>query len=562
MKKRISRILLLLMAVVVVTGMSFGGTGAACSYAAETETQMPSVIVTGTGVVGESYNSAEDLAKETSYTLEELKSQFSAEKHLYSTRNNVGTKNFYKTEGADLMDILDGVDFQANKVSVIANDGFAVVFDPEQDAPTPDGEPGAASPIAPALDTPRYYFPHIVNDSEEDKVEVATMISWASSSKYNATMGDVPQDTDITEYGNGQVRLTAGQAVVKESNNQLWNGETPCFKIVVGEELPAIVNLNGKDYSRADLLGRSSVTKAYTYNEQTEYAKGVPAADFFSAFEPEEKIAFTCSDGSQGITLTKQDLEDKNCILAYAKGSSQDNLTGIFDKSGDTKGYLTLYGDGMEPVSFIEKAVFQEESTEPPEPTDPSEPTEPSEPTAPVKEAAAQKITAKSFKKTYGNKAFNIGAKAKTKLSYKSSNRNVATVSSTGRVTLKGPGKATITITAAATSDYKAATKKITVTVSPKKMVLKKAKSTKNRTLKVSWKRDKKATGYQVVVAQKKNFKKGKKSALVRKNKTTSKTFKKLKSKKTYYYKVRAYKNVNGKKLYGAYSKTKRIKVK
>ena len=82
------------------------------------------------------------------------------------------------------------------------------------------------------------------------------------------------------------------------------------------------------------------------------------------------------------------------------------------------------------------------------------------------------------------------------------------------------------------------------------------------RDRKISWKRDKKATGYQVMVAQNKKFKKGKKSAIIRKNKTTAKTFKKLKSGKTYYYKVRAYKTVNGKKLYGAYSKTKRLKVK
>ena len=174
----------------------------------------------------------------------------------------------------------------------------------------------------------------------------------------------------------------------------------------------------------------------------------------------------------------------------------------------------------------------------------------------------AQTITAKSFKKTYGNKAFYLKAKAKTKLSYRSGNKKVATVNNAGKVTLKGPGKATITITAAGTSAYKAATKKITITVKPKKPILKKAKSTKKRTLKISWKRDKKATGYQVMAAQNKKFKKGKKSAIIRKNKTTAKTFKKLKSGKTYYYKVRVYKTVNGKKLYGAYSKTKRLKVK
>ena len=183
---------------------------------------------------------------------------------------------------------------------------------------------------------------------------------------------------------------------------------------------------------------------------------------------------------------------------------------------------------------------------------------QPSKPTA----KASQSITAKSFTKTYGNKAFNLGAKAKTKLSYKSSNTKVATVNSTGKVTLKGPGKATITITAAATSNYNAASKSITITVKPKKATLKKAKSTKKRTLKVMWKRDTKATGYQVVIAQNKKFKKGKKTALIKKNKTTSKTFKKLKSRKNYYYKVRAYKQVGKTKIYGSYSKVKKVKVR
>ena len=186
---------------------------------------------------------------------------------------------------------------------------------------------------------------------------------------------------------------------------------------------------------------------------------------------------------------------------------------------------------------------------------------QPSKPTTPVTKVS-QTITAKSFTKTYGNKPFSLGAKAKTKLSYKSSNTKVATVNSAGKVTLKGPGKATITITAAATTNYNAASKNITITVKPKKATLKKAKSTKKRTLKVMWKRDTKATGYQVVIAQNKKFKKGKKTALIKKNKTTSRTFKKLKSRKNYYYKVRAYKQVGKTKLYGAYSKTKRVKVR
>ena len=104
--------------------------------------------------------------------------------------------------------------------------------------------------------------------------------------------------------------------------------------------------------------------------------------------------------------------------------------------------------------------------------------------------------------------------------------------------------------------------KKITLTVKPKKAISRKAVSKKARTLQVRWKRDKKATGYQVTIARNKKFKKGKKTVFVRKNKTTAKTFKKLKRKKTYYCKVRAYKQVGKTKIYGAYSKARKIKVR
>lgn len=96
----------------------------------------------------------------------------------------------------------------------------------------------------------------------------------------------------------------------------------------------------------------------------------------------------------------------------------------------------------------------------------------------------------------------------------------------------------------------------------PKKVTLKKAVSPKKGTLKLTWKKDKKTTGYQAMVATDKKFKKNKKTATIKKNKTVTKTFTKLKRKKTYFAKVRAYKQVGKTKVYGAYSKVKKTKVK
>ena len=77
-----------------------------------------------------------------------------------------------------------------------------------------------------------------------------------------------------------------------------------------------------------------------------------------------------------------------------------------------------------------------------------------------------QEITVSSpvFDVTYGDKPFNIGAKAKTALTYVSDNASVAAVNANGKVTVGNAGTAKITISAAANTQYSAA-ENVTVTV-------------------------------------------------------------------------------------------------
>lgn len=92
----------------------------------------------------------------------------------------------------------------------------------------------------------------------------------------------------------------------------------------------------------------------------------------------------------------------------------------------------------------------------------------------------------------------------------------------------------------------------------PAKVSIKSAKNAKKKSIVVKYKKATNAKGYQVWWATSKKFKKAKKKF------TTKLTYKikKLKKKKTYYVKVRAY-NLNGKeKLYGAFSKVKKVKIK
>lgn len=95
----------------------------------------------------------------------------------------------------------------------------------------------------------------------------------------------------------------------------------------------------------------------------------------------------------------------------------------------------------------------------------------------------------------------------------------------------------------------------------PAKVTIKKPQS-KKKAVVVTWKPAKNVTGYEIQVATDKKFKKNKKSVKVNKKKAKKKTVKNLKKNKKYYVRVRSYKIVNGKKVYGKWSKIKAVKTK
>lgn len=125
--------------------------------------------------------------------------------------------------------------------------------------------------------------------------------------------------------------------------------------------------------------------------------------------------------------------------------------------------------------------------------------------------------------------------------------------------------------TATKPSDATAATKPAATTtatkpaVKPVKKVTVKKQTAKvkagKKKLTVTWKKDKNVSGYQIKIATEKNFK-GAKTYTVKSYKTYKKVIKKLKAKKKYFVKVRAYKTVGKSKVYGAYSAVRSCKVK
>ena len=94
----------------------------------------------------------------------------------------------------------------------------------------------------------------------------------------------------------------------------------------------------------------------------------------------------------------------------------------------------------------------------------------------------------------------------------------------------------------------------------PAKPVIKSVKNKKSKKIKVKWKKAKRAKGYEVQYARNSLFTK---SVKTKSTKKLSLTIARLKKNKKYYVRVRAYtKDSSGKKIYGSWSKVKKVKIK
>ena len=183
-------------------------------------------------------------------------------------------------------------------------------------------------------------------------------------------------------------------------------------------------------------------------------------------------------------------------------------------------------------------------------------------------------VTQNSYKVYATSDSFKITAKASgdaTGFTYTSSNPAVASVSSTGYVTMHKVGRAVITVTTTGMKKYDPASETVEVKVYPKKGYLTKKPWTdgKKYQAKVRWTYQDGATSYQVRYSRDKNF-----GARTYKTKTVkahgkdyttqSTTLTSLKSKSTYYIKVRAVytDSVTGDTYYGAWSGWRSVKTK
>ena len=249
------------------------------------------------------------------------------------------------------------------------------------------------------------------------------------------------------------------------------------------------------------------------------------------------------------------------------------------------KGTFTVYYKNIELCTVSVTAYHDEEETVTPTPTPSSKPTEPpkqtetakptstpdpqppkqtetTKPAEPLKQTetakpvkpVSRKLTVKVKNVTYNGKAQKPAITVyagKKKLSSKyytvsyKNNKNVGY----GTVIVKGKGR------------YGKYSGTAAFKINLKKTKLSSAKSTKKKTFTTTWKKTGGNSGWQVQYSTNKKFRSGVRTVNL-KSRNTKLTVRKLRSRKTYYIRVRGYKKVNGKMMYSGWSNVKKVKVK
>ena len=107
-------------------------------------------------------------------------------------------------------------------------------------------------------------------------------------------------------------------------------------------------------------------------------------------------------------------------------------------------------------------------------------------------------------------------------------------------------------------SDFNKTGKSITYVAAPK---LTAARNNKAKTVTATWKKVSGINGYELQYSTTKNFK-GAKSIVIKKPATVSNAVASLKKGKTYYFRIRSYKSVSGKRVLSGWSTVKTVKIK
>ncbi len=338
--------------------------------------KQPVLLISGNAIIGNGEYTENNINQEKAYSLAELlaiaeqdENAAANNQYLYSAINTANTKSVFRGEGIRLAALLakTDADLANNKVTVFAGDGYKIVFDP---AKTTVGVTNEAN-ISQVFTADRYYYPQIGDNSDAGAIEVPTIVAWAEG----GARGTIETPTEVSAYDDSKLRIMAGQLALNDYNNPLFNGPTPLFRVLIGDQQPiATIALKTKDdnYTRAQLLMMERTEQEHRFvktgasDETVAEVRGVSLAKLLEKYKDNDVIKFAAADGFKVAAdgMTKKDLVDKHAILAY-ETKNQGNWEAIYSTAKNDKtikGYLTLYVDNMTPAKMVDNITIDEKS--------------------------------------------------------------------------------------------------------------------------------------------------------------------------------------------------------
>lgn len=295
---------------------------------------------------------------------------------------------------------------------------------------------------------------------DNGKFNISSTITLYWDTLTNLSEGTVSDG--IAKLSDGVYKLNGEMLKVNKVDKSMSNNAiNHNIKLTVKNGVPTVsMNFNGmtisslKGYLKnlyyyktgydVNKYGEPSGDKALVNVESwQQYTDGTRFSDDFGTDYPNDVSFPLCLEALQGG-------EDSNYIPMQVFVPVMEAITA---GSGTQNVYLKLDYSTLTKTTADDKDFAEQETIARPTPT-PAE-----------KKSQTVKAAHTSYSKKYGDKAFSLGAKASTALSYKTSNSKVATVNKYGKVTIKGVGTAKITVTAKETDTYRKAVKTITVKV-------------------------------------------------------------------------------------------------
>ena len=323
--------------------------------------EKPEIIVTGSGVVGGSAYTADNVSLEKAYTRDEMKSMAGGTDVLYSSIKSQEpyTKLLNRATGVYLSSLLAGTkaDLAKDKVSFIASDGYTVAFDPAAEYVNGGKKVGKAI-TATGLDKYTNVYPGLLTGSDADKATAEPMLAWAVE-------GGEKADPVTAGAEKKYSTVVVGQTAFDDMNNPLYNKYMQTVQ--VGDALAGTaLTVGTEEYTRSEILLMERAERTYQYSsskgDQTDVAVGVPMSVLLKGYDDTAVVSFEAADGYavEASGMTVKELIDGNYMLAY-----EANDKGIYStakKDPSIVGYFTLYGDGFKPAKMVNKMSIAEAS--------------------------------------------------------------------------------------------------------------------------------------------------------------------------------------------------------